>query len=251
MTTRSGRSDPWDELYAADPGAGFAEVDPSYERLAAGALTAQEVEALRVHSETSAMALATFEAMQPLGDAFEQQVADGIPAQERPAVGPSVRSEAPRRSARRWWLGLAASPAFVAIVIGLTSGPRVPDYSAEWRSGVATERGVGPADGFARILAFGSPIDLVLLPAQGTDAALRIEVYLDRVSTETLLDVEPIRSETGAFRLRGRVGEPPFALAPGPHRLLVAVGPRYSWWVGLTPGGRGRTFELPIVVEAP
>ena len=144
------------------------------------------------------------------------------PIGARPRSAPAV---IPLRSRPRRWL-MAAAPALAAAAVLLwfvwpRAGAPLPVYALELSGGRAAQRGadteeilrVGPGD----------RVSAVLRPATAVRGAVGVRVF---VNGRALPDAEALRveqSSDGALRISG-LGPALAALAPGSHRLQLAVG---------------------------
>lgn len=141
-------------------------------------------------------------------------------AQSRPAPITALRRSRPRR-----WL-IAAAPALAAAAVLLwfvwpRPGAPLPVYALELSGGRAAQRGAD-TDGILRV-GPGDRVSAVLRPATPVRGAVGVRVFVNgRALPDTgALSIE--QSGDGALRISG-LGPALAALAPGRHRLQLAVG---------------------------
>lgn len=229
------------------------EIDPRLVDLAAGQLSPEaESELARDQPDLVLAAFAPLSA-----GALDRLAAAAQDAYSSPPLGlrgTPAAGRAPPTSGPAWrWPAGAALAALAAGALlawaGRGPSPRALDqYAPDWQSGDADLR-ARPADRAPPVpcgaaaergpaFTHGSELLLRLIPATSGPAPRWVESRVDgaKVALGEVLS-------TGAVEVRGVVGEPPLALAPGPHCLTVQLGG--SW------GRRGRTIDLGFRVLAP
>ena len=219
------------------------ELDDRLERYIEGSLSAEERAALEAEAVEDPLLAVALEAAAPLPDAVVEKATQA-------AVEQFHAGRRPSWSSLPSWAAPAVAMA-AALMIAVLAWPEseLPTYdqprlvrSAETRSeGAAPAATFGPGDGLE-----------LQLPAFGSEpAAPQLLVYLDAWSPEARLEVSPTAiAPNGSIRVVGTMGDPPWDLPKGKHRLLIAVGPEGAWAPSLGgPGPRWQRFELPLVVE--
>jgi hypothetical protein len=130
---------------------------------------------------------------------------------------------APRRP-RRWLMAVAPALAAAAVLLFFVwpqEGAPLPAYALELSGGRLAERGAA-ADAIIRV-GPGDRVSAVLRPATAISGEVAVRVF---VNGQALPDAGALRVEQsadGALRISG-LGPALAALAPGRHRLQVAVG---------------------------
>lgn len=139
----------------------------------------------------------------------------------RPGSAPA----APRRSLPRRWL-MAAAPALAAAATLLwlvwpRAGAPLPAYALELSGGRSAERGAA-ADVILRV-GPGDRVSAVLRPATAVSGEVAVRVFVNGHALPDAAALRVEQSADGALRISG-LGPPLAALAPGRHRLQLAVG---------------------------
>lgn len=151
--------------------------------------------------------------------------------QDAAGVGPAAApiDLATARARRRWFgLGGGALAAAAALMLWVTSGEpaatlALPEYGLVARNQtVQSERGE-PAEGVARYRA-ESEIDWVLAPEEAIAADVGAVILVEGTGAARLVRPPVERSEEGALRIRGTIGER-LGLAAGRYTLRFLIGP--------------------------
>lgn len=200
-------------------------LDARWDALAAGSLSAEDEAALKALAATAPDGDAIWAAFAPRDAALDDAITASVLGQAaRPARPPAPVvsiTEAPS-ARRRWaWAGAAIALAAGLLVFVLRSPPALPPYSLENHAGEQVVRGEQNAKEV--VYGAGSQLDLILRPAADLTTAVAIRVFHARGDTISALPVEPTRSDSGAFRLRGAVDE----LLPktvGAQTLIFIIG---------------------------
>jgi hypothetical protein len=144
------------------------------------------------------------------------------PAEARPHPAPitALRWSRPRR-----WL-MAAAPALAAAAVLLwfvwpRPGAPLPVYALELSGGRAVQRGAD-TDGILRV-GPGDRVSAVLRPATPVRGAVGVRVFVNGGALPDAGTLGIEQSADGALRISG-LGPALAALAPGRHRLQLAVG---------------------------
>jgi hypothetical protein len=142
-------------------------------------------------------------------------------------AGAQPRSAAviPLRSRPRRWL-MAAAPALAAAAVLLwfvwpRAGAPLPVYALELSGGRAAQRGAD-TDGILRV-GPGDRVSAVLRPATPVHGAVGVRVFVNGRALPDAGALSVEQSSDGALRISG-LGPALTALAPGRHRLQLAVG---------------------------
>jgi ferric-dicitrate binding protein FerR (iron transport regulator) len=206
------------ELAREEPGSRPAALDERWERLAAGALSADEEAELRRLAERSEEARAAYEAFRPLGGDFQAGVVRAIREQKARPAGKVVPFRPAWRRVASWG---AVAAAAAAVVTMLVRAPPLPSYAiAELAGGASTMRGER-AD--ATRLSPGDRFQAILRPetAVRRATALDAEAFLLREGELRRLDVDAEPDPSGSVRLTGTLdGE----LPAGGWTLWLVVG---------------------------
>lgn len=138
---------------------------------------------------------------------------------------PGAAPVAPRRSLPRRWL-MAAAPALAAAATLLwfvwpRAGAPLPAYALELSGGRSAERGAA-ADVILRV-GPGDRVSAVLRPATAVSGEVAVRVFVNGHALPDAAALSVEQSADGALRISG-LGPPLAALAPGRHRLQLAVG---------------------------
>ncbi|MEZ4450570.1 MAG: hypothetical protein R3B09_13905 [Nannocystaceae bacterium] len=216
-----------DALAAGDPELSEAEARELAELLggtgATGATgaSATSAEAALVERMAGALAQGTG-SMGPVLEARQDASPEGPPA-------PPI-DLAQARARRRWFgVGGGALAAAAVVLLWLRSGDPVatvalPEYGLVARNQtVQVERGDPPAEGPARYQA-ASEIDWVLAPEEPIAAATAVAILVEGRGPAMLVRPPVERSQEGALRIRGRLGER-LELPPGRYTLRFLIGP--------------------------
>ncbi|MBO6933428.1 MAG: twin-arginine translocation signal domain-containing protein [Deltaproteobacteria bacterium] len=216
------------------------ELDPRWEKLAAGELTDDELAELRADAGDEADALEA--AFAPLDDDDQAGFLDAIlgapsevgePSSEVAEAVP-VRSEAPARSSgaaartgsRR---GFVVGAAAIALAAGIAlfvwlpqSTPELPEYAASVHGGAQTQRGAeGEAGGRFRA---EDRVELRLRPSTETSIPVHAAVFRTSGAGEPERLNLPIDvAASGAVRLTALASE--LLPEPGEHTLTIVVAP--------------------------
>jgi len=132
---------------------------------------------------------------------------------------------APHRSRPRRWM-MAVAPALAAAAVLLffvwpQAGAPLPSYALELSGGRAAERGAA-ADAIIRV-GPGDRVSAVLRPATAISGEVAVRVFVNGQALPDAPERVVEQSADGALRISG-LGPALAALAPGRHRLQLAVG---------------------------
>jgi len=201
-----------------------ARLDPRWDRLAAGTLTADEEAELHALAESSPEAREAWKAFQPLGPEFQARMVEQIAA-ELPKKGKVL----PFRPAARigGWLTAAAAAAAIAVML-LRPAAHLPVYTAHLEGGAQTFRGSEPAPASGQPVFFpGSQLTLVARPSEPVKGRkLETRRFLSpQTGTGDLTPwtPEPQIGEHGSVRLRGTLGQE-IRISPGAWTAWVVIG---------------------------
>lgn len=225
-------------------------VDPRWDELAAGRLSAEDEAALRRRAEESMEEKQALEAFTPLGADFraravraarEQIGPPAKPAEDAAAAdpGPAVRPFRLPERERRWPVRWAAAAALAAALLVLVLWPDaergpLPGYQAMLTGTVRTERGPGAegAEGSAApawpetaSFAPGNRFELVLRPESAIEGPLEVRTFRQTAGSLVPWPLPSEIAEGGAVRLAGTVGRD-VELPPGESTLVAVVGRR-------------------------
>ena len=210
------------------------ELDPRWEKLAAGELSDEELAELRADAGEEAAALeAAFAPLEEDDHAdFVSAIlgADAQPApvasvDPRPKRVPESRGARGRRISRRGFLvgataiGLAAAIALAVWVPQST--PALPEYAASVHGGARTQRGGDTPEGRFRA---DDRVELRLRPSTETAIPVHAAVFRSRrdgASERVSLPIEVAAS--GAVRMSARASE--LLPEPGDYMVTVVVAP--------------------------
>lgn len=197
--------------------------DERWDRLAAGALSEEEVEALRALAEADGRPEAA-EAFAPLGDDFEARMAGLFAAAEAP------RSNVVPLRPSRWKyvagavVGLAAAAAALLLVL-LRPAPTVtlPAYEMSVQGGDQPMRSTEAPAAAVPVLAADSLLSITLRPAHRSEITPRVQVWVRgpggaRRAVEAPVEVHRSGAVTLEAPLRALVGT-----TPGEYELVVLV----------------------------
>jgi hypothetical protein len=195
--------------------------DRSWDALAAGELTPEEIARLRDEADRSPEAAAAWEAFRPLGAEFRGEIVEQA---KRRLKANGVH----RRPWVRWSLPPALAAALAMLVVShWGGGPALPSYDLRLAGSVQGERSAErslPPSGAPAVFARGNRFELLLTPAHAAGDSIEARAFIvagDRV--EELPAPPPARSADGAVRFIGVVGDD-VLLPDGAFDLLVAVG---------------------------
>ncbi len=133
-------------------------------------------------------------------------------------------AQAVSRRPRRWLMAVAPALAAAAVLLFLVrpqAGAPLPAYALELSGGRAAERGAA-ADAIIRV-GPGDRVSAVLRPATAISGEVAVRVFVDGQALPEAPAREVEQSADGALRISG-LGPALAALAPGRHRLQLAVG---------------------------
>ncbi len=224
------------EVEAAEPAP--TPPDTEWDRLAAGRLSDDEVARLEA-AAAGGEGAAELEAFRPFDAGFRTRLVRTLDAMSattaaRPAPEPTTRP--------RWrWL-LLAIPAFAALLMAVwPQPPDLPGYSLEATVADAVLRG---DDARSAPLSPGSTVEIVLRAdvAHSEPIGARVFTGTPPDALAFVADLAP----TGNVRLVGTLGTD-FELPPGPHRLIVDVGPSHALETPSHP--ESQVFQLDIEVR--
>ena len=210
------------------------ELDDRLEALAAGTLTDPARTGLFEAASRDPLLDTAVHVMQPLDTDFRSRLVSTARREygDKPEEDRVVSLDQRRRS-RAIQVARVAAPVLLAALALFWVAPRgpsssppaepspLPNYVVDWRSGEQESRQAEVQER-PRFTA-GSAIEVWLRPETATEHDVQTVVFVD--SWDRPLEIEPQISSTGAVRLSGVLGEPPWAFDAGPHELLVAVGP--------------------------
>ncbi len=198
-------------LAKEEEGAERARLDERWDRLAAGALTAEEEAELRALAEASPEAREAWEAFRPLGPEFQARVVEKI-AKER---GGRLL---PFRPAKRFvgWATAVAAAAALAVVLLRPSAP-LPDYQIASVTGGSSEMRGEPAASFAP----GDGIQVVLRPQTASRGRLKSQLFLLKEGELRRLETRSVIDSEGSVKMNGSLGGD---LQPGKWTLWAVVG---------------------------
>lgn len=209
-------------------------LEPAWDRLAVGDLSADEVARLRTEAERSPEAAAAWQAFQPLDGAMRAalvaRLGRELAAQAPPAPeAPRSRAAAPR-SARAWlrwaWIPALVTACVLIAVRPWSSSDALPAYALRLGGASRSTRSAAPVAEAAAPVVFarGNQLELLLTPATSAGTAVEARLFSVRgAQVEALALPSPSRSEDGALRFTAVVGED-VQLPDGEFVLLVVVG---------------------------
>lgn len=208
-------------------------LDARWDALSAGALSAEEIEALRTEAEQNEELQEAFEAFRPLDAGFRADVVERVrrQMQDQAAPAPPATESAdtiafPRRRRPVWMPAAMAAAIVSAVMVSFVLQPGVeplPDYTTQLRGGATMRSAPEPTD---RLPVFerGDRFELVLTPATTVEASLGVRLFRDDgEALEALAAPAAEVSPLGAARVVGRIGDD-ILLAPGPHEIVAVVG---------------------------
>jgi hypothetical protein len=214
--------------------------DERWDRLAAGALTAEEEAELKALAASSPEARETYEAFRPLGADFQARMVAAAAA-ELAAPTPKAAPPEPaarllpfRRVARRIEVGVGVAFAVAAGVFFLVHTPALPplpSYTVDPLIGNQTSRGSasGPERGMP-VFASGSPLPIVLHPPPPEEDRGPLEAHAflvpaggGKVQWVPLSGFRPKFGDGGAVRLRGGILGETVHVPLGVWRICVVV----------------------------
>ena len=216
--------------------------DELLDQLAEGTLSEEgfaQLEALAAQDEKVALAMRAFA---PLGEAFEEQLTDsllGMVGAAEPEANPEpsrvLKLESAKPSFIEWLQNLfkfetpvfgqalagAAALAMVAVFYPGTESP-LERYSLEMGQGDAAVRGESQKVASVPTYSSGSQVTLLLRPAQKSDDAFNVRVYMANKSQFSALQVETQISSGGAVKLSGKAGSA-FPAGTEPYQIIAVV----------------------------
>lgn len=202
-----------------------ARFDERWDRLAAGALTAEEEAELKALAGSAPETQEAYEAFRPLGAGFQARVVNAINAERGDAPQPEPVEPPPRvlpfhRAAVRRievWLGTAAAVAagLFFLVRGPALAPLSSGYVASLEGGFKTERGGQTAPPNEKLVfAPGSPFRLEVNPKQTLEHPGEVKASAFLSSSAGREDWRLLRlkskfepGKTGSVRLDATIGE--------------------------------------------
>lgn len=200
-------------------------LDPRWDRLSAGELSAEEERELRALAGTPGAAGEAYEAFRPLGEDFRADLLRAARETLKPVVPeqPKARilSFPPRRTAV-FTAGLAAAAAILlAITLGLPKPDAVPAYAAVLEGGVRATRAEDEAPAFVP----GSRFEILLRPSTTVEGPLALHAFLERSPGGELepWDAPAEIAPSGAVLIRGTLGRE-LKASPGDWTLWLVIG---------------------------
>ena len=202
-------------------------LDPRFDALAAGQLTAEEEKNLQKEAAESRDMLDDYEAFKPLGAEFRFNLVNRIHGEL--AAGKEDNVVKKQRSTRLW---LIVAPAFalaasIALLLALpTNKPRSPlSYTFEMKVGEQTYRGKnGPSPDTAKpIFGTGSQIHIILRPKEASREDVGASLFFEKDGTFIRLENGQQINSSGAVRFTAIIGETVF-LEPGEWTVWAVVG---------------------------
>lgn len=233
------------------------ELDDRLEALAAGTLSEPVKVALIEEAAEDPLLQTAVHVMRPLGGEMHARLmatareAYHEVSEEEAAAADAPEDQAPvveLRPNRGWPVAQMAIPVLLAAVALFLLLPRgagtLPDYQVEWRSGEQSLRSEVPQT--TPRFTQGSAIEVWARPARAAGEPVQARVFLDDWAHP--LAVDPSIAASGGVRVRGELGQAPWTLAPGPHTLIVAVGPADALVPSSEPGPPWQVTTLPFEV---
>lgn len=226
-------------------------LDPRWDRLAAGLLSAEEHDELLGLADASGEANEAYRAFKPLGPAFESRVAAAILARQQveaeerlaaeeeavPAAAVSPPAPAVSPPGRRAWyfggLGSVLAAAMTVMFFVSSLADPLPNYAPERLAGISEDRGSVPAlvaGGGTPVYFRGNEIPLVaearIEPGEKPEAQLFYVAEDGRLSGSKLAP----RIDNGGMRVAFSpiVGDD-LELPPGNWRLVVVIARPGKW----------------------
>lgn len=195
--------------------------EESWDRLAAGELSAAEEAELAELARRSPDEAERLAAFQPLGDAFHERLVGALTAQREGERAAGTDERVPARlrpprapeagRGRRWRRAAALASSLAAAVVGfvvLRPPAPLPLYVAKLQG--ATQPVRGAESGAPPIYSPGSTLTLVLQPAQKAGGAVRVRCRIARAGVARTEDWPPcaraLSSDEGSLRVSGTVG---------------------------------------------
>ena len=229
--------DDWLREPEDEPSELLPELKYAWDMRVAGELSDAEDAMLVVEASRSELDRQALQVMRPLSNAFVASLVDRVSE-----VAEREQRAAPAASwalSRRWGVasGLAlAAAALVGVWLGLP--PAEPDvsYLATWRSGFVDMRSVeATTTGEPPRFGVGAAVRLDLVPVATPRTEPEVRMAINDWSSA--FPAKLVITPHGVARLQGVVGEPPWDVGVGSHRLFLSINDREP------------TFVLPFVVE--
>jgi hypothetical protein len=218
-----------------------ASVDPIWERLARGELSAREDEELRARAAADPEIAALYEAYRPLSSDVTARLA------ERATAALSTPGRAPERGRvlpwRRVVLAVAAPLAAAAALVLVLHRPveppasPLPAYALAVTGGDRATRSSEASAQDAIDLHAGSHLEIVLRPSTAVDGSIAVKAFLVQGDLARPWPVPMDRSSDGAVRVSGTAG------------ALMGV-PAGSWDLVFVVGRDGMVVDPAEVTRA-